>query len=156
MERKENRQLRGPRARIHRLAISTSGTVLASADVSGGIHLWDLVLDKKVASFQDRLPIFGLCFSPDEKHLVFGNRDGEISVLDLSKPDAPPHLLDHKVGHQGEVRSIAFSPDGKTLATGGEDGVRLWQWATGHELLYFGGLPARVNAVSFSPDGEKL
>lgn len=100
--------------------------------------------------------LLGLCFSPDGKQLVFGNRDGEVRILDPSNTGALPPLLGHKVGHKGEVKSIAFSPDGRTLATGGEDGVRLWQWSTGHELLFFRGLSARVNSVAFSQDGQKL
>ncbi len=156
VERKEKVVLRGPIAQIHRLAISPTSTTLASADDRGGIHMWDFVSGKELASFQDRIPVLGLCFSPDGKQLVFGNRDGEVRILDPSNTGAPPPLLGHNFAHEGEVKSIAFSPDGRTMATGGDDGVRLWQWPTGNELLSFRGLSARVNAVAFSPDGQKL
>lgn len=61
-------------------------------------------------------------------------------------------------GHDYEIFSIAFSPNGKVLATGGRDKtVRLWSTATG-ELL---GEPLRghedwIYSVSFSPDGNTL
>ena len=156
VERKEKLVLRGPIAQIHRLAISPTSTTLASADDSGGIRIWDFVSGKELAGFQDRTPVLGLCFSPDGKQLVFGNRDGEVRILDPSNTGTLPPLLGHKIAHEGEVKSITFSPDGRTMATGGEDGVRLWQWPTGKELLSFRGLSARVNSVAFSPDGQKL
>jgi WD40 repeat protein len=55
------------------------------------------------------------------------------------------------------VRALAFAPDGRALASGGPDRtVRLWQPATGHELLCTRGLSHEVNSVAFSPDGRFL
>src|SRR5436309_1530473 len=55
----------------------------------------------------------------------------------------------------GRVFSVAFSPDGRTLAAGSWDGVvRLWEVATGKELHHFGEQQTPVRSVAFSPDGE--
>jgi DNA-binding beta-propeller fold protein YncE len=57
-------------------------------------------------------------------------------------------------GHKGAVTSVAYSPDGTYLLSGGEDGtVKLWETATGREVRTFTGHRAGVTSVAFSPDG---
>ncbi len=66
-----------------------------------------------------------------------------------------------RLRHGHTVASVAFAPDRKTLATGGEDNaVRLWDLATGKELRHFVGVPnydmTWVISIAFSPDGKRL
>ena len=68
-----------------------------------------------------------------------------------------PHALLTLTGHTEEVSSVAFSPDGQTLASGSKDNtVRLWRVSDGALLQTLTGHSRAVWSVAFSPDGQTL
>jgi WD domain, G-beta repeat/WD40-like Beta Propeller Repeat len=58
--------------------------------------------------------------------------------------------------HGNEVCFVAFSPDGKTLASASGKTVRLWETVTGKEIRALDGHQAEVTALALSPDGKRL
>ena len=61
------------------------------------------------------------------------------------------------MGHGGTIRALAYSPDGATLATAGEDGeVKLWDTVGGRQRVTLTGHSDMVNALAFSPAGRTL
>jgi WD40 repeat protein len=60
-------------------------------------------------------------------------------------------------GHSSSVNSVAYSPDGQTLASGSRDGtIKLWNVKTGNLLQTLTGHSSWVYSVAYSPDGQTL
>ena len=72
----------------------------------------------------------------------------------------PPRPFPPFAGHPGYIWSVAFSPDGTRLLTGGARGsdgtARLWDVRTGAELQRFAGHGGNLNSVAFAPDGNTI
>ena len=100
----------------------------------------------------DYRPVFALMLSPDDQQLAAGcgnqvivnNFSGKISTITKLS------------GHRDAVQSIAWSPDGKLLATGGFRKVNLWKTANWLLVGEINELPGRVTALTFSLDGRSL
>ena len=74
-----------------------------------------------------------------------------------SARQAPDHLLKTLTGHLGAVRSVAFSPDGRMLASAGADNtVLLWNVAAGQQVRRFRAHNGTVRQVTFGPGGTSL
>ena len=101
----------------------------------------------------------GLGFSPDNLWLSAASRDGNIRVWrshDLAQSPAAEPVLTIEAHRKG-ANTVAFSPDGTRLASGGNDAVaRFWGLPGGDRLgLMIGGTYA-VPSIAFLPDGKTL
>ena len=84
--------------------------------------------------------------------------DGTVTSIPAEVEGVPsdPHKLTLE-GHTDDVLSVAFSPDGSTLASGSRDNtIRLWNTDTGEHKLTLKGHRDGVTCLAFSPDGSTL
>jgi WD40 repeat protein len=96
-----------------------------------------------------------LVFSRDETLLFSGSRDNTAKVWNVPARTVVATLT----GHAGWITSAALSPDEKTFATSGNDGIKLWNLAMMPEIREVMTLPAQTapySMVAFSPDGRIL
>ncbi|MEV0385734.1 hypothetical protein [Nonomuraea sp. NPDC050643] len=137
------------------VAYSPDGRKLVTTGDDGTIRMWQRSggtwTGPATLGRHDR-PSWNPVFSRDGRHLATGGNDGTVRIWDLTGR-TPPRILR---GHRGFVFNVAFSPDGRRLASTADDGVRIWDLAAPRRTVLLADHHGPAYGVAFSPDGSRL
>ncbi|WP_327277411.1 trypsin-like peptidase domain-containing protein [Streptomyces sp. NBC_01224] len=146
--------LTGHREWVSSVAFSPDGRTLADMRVDGKVQLWDVATGRTrttlTALSGSTVPVV---FSPDSRTLAGGDDSySTVKLWDVTTGRTRTTFTADTV-----IASVAFSPDGSSLATGDTSGtVKLWDVATGHPRTILTGRTSLGVSVAFSPDGHTL
>ncbi|KAF8556139.1 WD40 repeat-like protein [Imleria badia] len=135
---------------VDSLAVTRDGTKIISGDVGGIIKVWDVQSHELVREWTHEGGSPNVAISPDDRFIAVGGCNVGIYTLEGSQ-------VNHSIELDETVWSISFSPDGKKLACGTDNDLRVYDIDTGTLVLRpLDGQGGRIYSVLWSRGGRRL
>jgi WD40 repeat protein len=134
------------------LAFAPGGRLLGIGRGNFLVRVYDVTRQTERQFHEPPEAVTCLAVAPDNQIMVSGNDDGTIRLWDLRGGEPIRHFR----GHLRAVRFVAFSADGRTLISAGDDAVRFWELATGGDRRTLPEVEPSAVAWAVSPAGQTL
>lgn len=157
----EGRPLAGLAGQSARIAVDASGQRAVTTSWNQPAKLWNLKTGTLVRDLPKSEKMRGVAFSPVAPAVACGSSENYFAVWNLERLSRPiGAVAKHRipgVAENSDVCSVAYSPDGRRLATGHMDSsISLWDMETGREMFNWYVPDASTMDVVFSPCGTVL
>jgi WD40 repeat protein len=160
----KGKKLAAHRDAVNALAFAGDGKTLATVGDDRLLKLWDLTVNPIRQRFVSRSfsgKLQAVAYSPDAKVVATGGADGTVKLWDATKLELPGGIRINLAAHRGPVSGLAFSSDGKMLASGagltaGGGEVKLWDAARGQSLITLPHPAGAIYSLSFVPGRQTL
>ncbi len=154
--------------------MAPDGKTLAIPGEGNTVQLWDVAASQPLGQRARQATLTAVAFSPAGKHLAAAADNGTVRQWDYAAGgsgfllEAPPARVPFRDGtdstiprealpggHPASLFTLAYSPDGRTLAAAGKDRlIHLWETASGKKRATLAGHTGTIYAVAFAPDGK--
>ncbi|MEM9459005.1 MAG: CHAT domain-containing protein [Myxococcota bacterium] len=145
-------ELRGHEAAISAVVASPDGTRFITGDKEGSTLVWDAERGTEEAAYRGTGMVQQIAISPDGRRVAVA-LERLVELWNIRQREKVATLR----GHRANVRDVAFSPEGRRLATVSRDkAVRLWSADSGAALGVLDGHTEPIVRVNYSPDGQTI
>jgi WD40 repeat protein/serine/threonine protein kinase len=146
--------LRGHTAAVRSVAFSPDGRRIVSGSGDKTIKIWDVETGgEPLNTLAGREQgVLSPAFSPDGRQVASLSDDNTIEIWDVNSTSEPLTLR----GNGREFDSVAFSPDGRLIASSADSIIQIWDARSGSEVITLRGHEAVVPIIAFSPDGKQI
>jgi uncharacterized delta-60 repeat protein len=146
---------------VNSVAFRPDGMYVASGSKDGIVHVWDTTTGTEMFHMNSGDDdVFSVAYSSDGRYIVTGGCNqyhggdlcdlGTVRILEVATGQEIAQMT-----HEGVVYSVAFSPGGNYVVSGGQDSARVWETFTGKEITRL--TDARgVRSVAFSRNGQYI
>lgn len=136
------------------VAAGKEGVYAYSGSEDGTVKKWIVETGELVRTFRFETGILAIDISPDGRHLIAADEDGELMLVDAQNGSLIRYYEEHDCD---VIWDVEFSPDGSSVISAGDDYyVRMWNVRTGDLVKSFEGHDDEVFAARFSSDARYL